>query len=124
MIFVAVAFFIPAADRGSQQEAAYNTTPLDALFALRNTVMDLGSFCERNPATCQTGKSFFGSLGIKARDGARMTYEFLDAKFGSDTHAPATQQNSRQTGRSILSSPQGGNPAQHKPAASQKPPAS
>jgi len=56
---------------------------LDTLAAIRNTVMDLRNFCERNRKTCDTGKSFVSLLGLKARDGAYIVYEFLDAKFGN-----------------------------------------
>lgn len=57
---------------------------VEALLAVKNTVNDLGNFCERNSDTCETGKTFFGSLGERARDGARLAYEYLDRTFGSD----------------------------------------
>lgn len=57
---------------------------VEALLAVKDTVNDLGNFCERNSDTCKTGKTFFGSLGERARDGARIAYEYLDRTFGSD----------------------------------------
>ena len=57
---------------------------VEALLAVKDTVNDLGNFCERNSDTCETGKTFFGSLGERARDGARIAYEYLDRTFGSD----------------------------------------
>ena len=57
---------------------------VEALLAVKDTVNDLGNFCERNSDTCETGKTFLGSLGERARDGARIAYEYLDRTFGSD----------------------------------------
>jgi len=53
------------------------------LLAVKSTLHDFGSFCERNPDTCTTGRAFVASLGTKARDGAKMLYEFLDQQFSS-----------------------------------------
>ncbi|WP_297322313.1 DUF5330 domain-containing protein [uncultured Bartonella sp.] len=57
---------------------------VEAFLAVKDTVNDLGNFCERNSETCKTGRTFFGSLGERARDGARLAYEYLDRTFSSD----------------------------------------
>lgn len=87
LIFVTVAFLAPQPDHSNQNRTDDRYNVLDALSAVRSTVTDLGSFCTRNPETCAAGKSFFSALGVKARDGARITYEFLDAKFGNKGEA-------------------------------------
>jgi len=56
---------------------------MNALSALKEAMIDLGGFCQRNEETCQTGRIFFSSLGGRARDGAGMLYQFLDQKFAS-----------------------------------------
>lgn len=81
LLFVAVAYFTPMPKDGHPIETGYSV--LDALIAVKSTIADLGNFCDRNPDTCETGKSVVGNLGVKARDGARITYEFLDSKFGN-----------------------------------------
>jgi len=105
LIFVAIAFLTPHPDQNNQDETAGSYSALDALFVVRNTMADLGNFCERNPETCETGKSFFGSLGAKARDGARITYEFLDAKFGSASQSPSSGAKTGHTGHTPSSQP-------------------
>jgi len=90
LIFVAITFLAPHHDHNSQNTKAgsyYNT--FDALLAVHNTVTDLGNFCERTPRTCKTGKSFIGLLGVKARDGARIAYEFLDSQFSNAPQSPS-----------------------------------
>ncbi|GAA5103519.1 hypothetical protein GCM10023261_00770 [Bartonella jaculi] len=45
--------------------------------AFKETLNDLGTFCERNTESCKVGKSFLSSLSERARYGARVTYEYL-----------------------------------------------
>ena len=86
LFLVVVSFFgTSQKNNGSQPDQYMNT--VEALLAVKDTVNDLGNFCERNSETCKTGKTFFGSLGERARDGARLAYEYLDRTFGSDDAA-------------------------------------
>ncbi|CAM1640907.1 DUF5330 domain-containing protein [Bartonella apihabitans] len=83
LFLVVISFFgTSGKNNGSQPDQYMNT--VEALLAVKDTVNDLGNFCERNSDTCETGKTFFGSLGERARDGARIAYEYLDRTFGSD----------------------------------------
>ncbi|MFT4320684.1 DUF5330 domain-containing protein [Bartonella bacilliformis] len=59
-----------------------NIITSDTAIALKETINDLGKFCERNIQTCETGKSFLGSIGEHARNGAKIAYEYLDHTFG------------------------------------------
>jgi len=82
IVFMALAYFAPAHEAEQNGKTA-NAGTLDTVGAIRDTVTDMSSFCQRNPQTCETGKSVFGSIGIKARDGARFAYELLDSQFGA-----------------------------------------
>jgi len=108
LLFVIIAFWAPKPDNNNQDETAGSYSALDALMAMRNTVMDLGKFCERNQQTCDTGKSFISTLGLKARDGARITYEFLDTKFGNPPPASTPEPENSQP--KATSPPQSGQP--------------
>lgn len=81
LLLLAVAFFVPTPENPHSGEEGYSS--LDALLAVKSTLHDFGGFCERNPDTCTTGRAFVSSLGSKARDGAKMLYEFLDRQFSS-----------------------------------------
>ncbi|ENN93373.1 DUF5330 domain-containing protein [Bartonella bovis] len=83
VIFVIISFFSskPKDNHSSTLEA--DITASDAIIALKNTVTDLGKFCERNVEVCKTGKSFFSPLGERARDGAKIAYEYLDHIFSN-----------------------------------------
>ena len=83
-LFLVIISFLGTSGKnnGSQPDQYMNT--VEALLAVKDTVNDLGNFCERNSDTCETGKTFLGSLGERARDGARIAYEYLDRTFGSD----------------------------------------
>jgi len=72
--------------------------PVAAYFAAQAAVSDMGGFCERNPAACETGGEALAALGAQARDGARIVYEFLDNKVAdadqpdlAASNMPATQ---------------------------------
>lgn len=80
IVFVALAYFAPPHEDGQRENTA---SAMDTVGAIRDTMTDMGSFCRRNPQTCETGKSVLGSIGIKARDGARFAYELLDSQFGA-----------------------------------------
>lgn len=45
---------------------------------------DIKQICVRNPDICETGSQTFAALGVRAKEGARIAYEFLDAKFADD----------------------------------------
>ncbi|MES0882952.1 DUF5330 domain-containing protein [Roseibium sp. SCP14] len=67
---------------GSEQESPPNEAvdPVSAFLAAQAAVTDIGSFCERNPQACETGGDALSVIGSRARDGARIVYEFLDSQ--------------------------------------------
>lgn len=45
--------------------------------AAQSTVQDLGGFCDRNPNACEMGSSVITIVGLKAKEAARLTYNYL-----------------------------------------------
>jgi hypothetical protein len=67
---------------GSEKESTPVETinPVSAYLAAQATVSDIGGFCDRNPLACETGGNALTAIGSRARDGARMVYEYLDTQ--------------------------------------------
>jgi len=67
---------------GSDEESTPLDTvdPVSAFLAAQATVSDIGGFCARNPQACETGGNALSAIGSRARDGARIVYEFLDTQ--------------------------------------------
>ena len=75
---------------GSQPTPKLNVSPLDAMWAAKATVTDMGSFCERQPDACTVGSQAAVAIGHRAQAGAKMIYEYLNEHFGShDGGTPA-----------------------------------
>lgn len=48
---------------------------------------DVTSICEREPDVCEVAGQTIGVLGARAKEGARIAYQFLDRQFGSRSEA-------------------------------------
>ncbi|MEM5582280.1 DUF5330 domain-containing protein [Roseibium sp. AS2] len=72
---------------GSEQKTTptENVDPVSAFLAAQATVSDLGGFCSRNPLACETGGNALTVIGSRARDGARIVYEYLDTKIADNS---------------------------------------
>ncbi|GHB19646.1 hypothetical protein GCM10007094_04480 [Pseudovibrio japonicus] len=46
--------------------------------AAQSTLQDLGGFCERNPNACEMGSSVVTLVGLKAKEAARLVYDYLN----------------------------------------------
>jgi len=57
---------------------------IEAFFAVRAVIDDMSGLCERRPQACEVGRSAFHTIGVRARESARIAYDML----GEDT-APA-----------------------------------
>ncbi len=68
--------------------------PLQVLHAAGEVTRDLSGLCERKPETCDTGKAILRTVGIRAREGARMAYQALDQKLTANEPAPESTTNS------------------------------
>jgi len=53
----------------------------EMLSAAKAVWNDFSTFCERNQETCETGNQLVAQFGDKARNGAKMLYEYLDEDF-------------------------------------------
>ncbi len=72
--------FIPLAPSGETDGPQVGA--VDAFFAARDAISDVSGICERKPEVCEIGGALVGSLGMRAREGARIAYEALDGQFG------------------------------------------
>lgn len=64
------------------EEGAQRVGPIETFFAAREAVSDLSGLCERKPDVCEIGKSALSTVGVRAREAARIAYETLDENFG------------------------------------------
>lgn len=56
--------------------------PVEAFFAAKAAIGDMAGICERQPHVCEIGRSAFTTIGIRAKEGARLAYGVLDEQFG------------------------------------------
>ncbi|PWJ85343.1 hypothetical protein C7441_103199 [Pseudaminobacter salicylatoxidans] len=61
---------------------------VQAFMAVREAIGDLSNICERKPDVCETGKSALHTVGVRAREAARIAYELLDSQLGESRPAP------------------------------------
>ncbi|OPB32027.1 hypothetical protein BAR153v2_009900 [Bartonella sp. AR 15-3] len=89
-IFIIISFFTTKQNNNnSSSSKETDTTTRDMIIAFKETINDLGMFCERNIEACRIGKSFLGSMGERARNGSKIIYEYLDHTFNNkNTRAP------------------------------------
>lgn len=59
-------------------------SPVEALLAARGAIQDVTGMCERKPEVCETGRAALHTIGVRAREGARIAYETLDARYGDE----------------------------------------
>lgn len=88
--------FIPVR-QSDLQEGVRPVSPLETVGLATAVASDLGRFCERNTATCATGGALFSQMGIKAREGARLAYQWFDDGTGG-TETAAVSPDPVQTG--------------------------
>lgn len=79
--FSLVLLLMPLDPAGSSS----GVSPLQALFAAQEAISDAAGICERKPDVCETGKAAMQTIGVRAREGARIAMEMLD-----DGEAPAS----------------------------------
>lgn len=56
--------------------------PVETFFAARAVIDDVSGLCERRPEACEVGRSAMQTIGVRAREGARLAYGVLDQHFG------------------------------------------
>jgi len=75
-----VLVLIPLGSTTDESETG-KVDPVAAYSAASAAVSDFGGFCGRNPQACETGGDAIAMIGARARDGARIVYEFLDTQI-------------------------------------------
>lgn len=81
--FSLVLIALPVFD-SSSQEALEGAPPLEvgeSMAAAVEAFEDIRQICVRKPDICETGSETFAALGLRAKQGARIAYQFLDTKF-------------------------------------------
>lgn len=63
---------------------------VEAFFAARAAIGDMVGLCERQPDVCEVGRSAMQTIGIRAREGARIAYGLLDEHFGETSDVAST----------------------------------
>ena len=64
--------------------------PIETFIAARDAVADLSGLCEREPEVCEVGRSAMNTVGVRAREAARIAYQMLDENFGETDQASVT----------------------------------
>lgn len=78
--FSLVLLLIPFGGQSGEGDQAVG--PLEAFVAARAVVTDVANLCERRPDACEVGKAAFSTIGIRAKESARLAYGILDEHFG------------------------------------------
>ena len=69
-------------DGGAAGPEAETVGALQAMNAAREAIGDVSGICERKPDVCETAGAAFQTIGVRAREGAKLAYEVLDERFG------------------------------------------
>lgn len=75
-----VLLLIPFGGQGGEGEEAVG--PLETFLAARAVVTDMANLCERRPDACEVGRSALNTIGVRAKESARIAYGLLDEHFG------------------------------------------
>lgn len=70
--------FIPADQSEEQTERIELVSTGEAIMAAQSVWSDLSAICERKPDVCETGGSALQTFSHKAKNGARILYNYLD----------------------------------------------
>lgn len=65
-------------------------SPMQAFHAAREALGDVAGICGRKPEICATGKAAMTTIGVRAREGAKFAYEYLDNHYGEPDDAVHT----------------------------------
>jgi hypothetical protein len=79
---------------GSQTTPNSQLSAGEAFSAARGAVTDFEHFCDRQQEACVVGSRMALTLGRRAQAGAKMLYEFLSKRLGSNESEPVQTMNS------------------------------
>lgn len=87
-----VVVLLPAAPSGSGNPTS-GVSAVEAMSAANAAVADMRQFCSRQPDACAIGSQALAQFGHKAQVGAKMLYDFLSDRLGTDANlTPTTTQ--------------------------------
>ncbi len=64
--------------------------PIQTMAAARGAFDDITGLCDRRPEVCEVGRSAMTTVGIRAREAARIAFEVLDQRFGEPDRGDVT----------------------------------
>jgi hypothetical protein len=73
--FSLVLLALPLDPQGSN---GASVSPIQAFFAAQQAVDDVSGICDRKPDVCEVGKAAMQTIGVRARETARIAYEMLE----------------------------------------------
>ncbi len=100
-----VLLLIPFGGKGADGEQQVG--PVDTLMAARAFIGDVAGLCERQPDTCEVGKAALNTIGVRAREGARIAYGLLDEHFGETAEQQAAHQLAQPIHTGSIPAPEG-----------------
>lgn len=87
LVLVTLPIFDQQASTNLEQEKGVQLT--DALGAAAGALSYMSSMCSEKPDVCVKGFETFSALGVRAREGARVAYGYLDTQFADDNKPAA-----------------------------------
>lgn len=69
--------------------------PVETFFAARGLVEDMSGLCHRKPEVCEVGRDAMHTIGVRAREGARIAYGMLET---DEVQTPETAEAEIMTG--------------------------
>ena len=66
------------------EEESGSVSALQALLAARGAMSDVSGMCERRPEVCATGRDAIETIGVRAREGARIAIGMLGGEDGGN----------------------------------------
>lgn len=73
---------------GGNGDDAPSVGPVETFLAARAVVGDMANLCERRPDACEVGRAAMHTIGVRARESARIAYSTLDEHFGEAAQEP------------------------------------
>ena len=69
---------------GATDDGSVGVSPIQAFFAAKAAVGDVAGICKRKPDVCEVGKAAMHTIGVRARESARIAYEMLEQGTSSE----------------------------------------
>jgi hypothetical protein len=63
---------------GGSEEGEPSVGAFETFAAAQAAISDMAGLCERQPEVCEVGRSALHTIGIRAKEGARIAYGMLD----------------------------------------------